>query len=229
MFGGSRAYCGRMTELTSAVVLVAGATGGLGSRLQNQLAARGAVVVGAGRGTGFDLRDEGATARLIADIRRDHDRLDGVVIAAGNVAFGPAEELADATIRDLFDVNALGPIRLIRDAMPLLAESGQAGHDPFIVTLSGIVAETPTAGLAAYSAAKSALAAFVTASSRELRKAGIRIVDARPGHIETELSKHPIAGVAPTFPPGLDPDAVAERIVNAIVNDERDLPSSEFG
>lgn len=229
MFGGSRAYCVRMTELTSAVVLVAGATGGLGSRLQNQLAARGAVVVGAGRGTGFDLRDEGATARLIADIRRDHDRLDGVVIAAGNVAFGPAEELADATIRDLFDVNALGPIRLIRDAMPLLAESGQAGHDPFIVTLSGIVAETPTAGLAAYSAAKSALAAFVTASSRELRKAGIRIVDARPGHIETELSKHPIAGVAPTFPPGLDPDVVAERIVNAIVNDERDLPSSEFG
>lgn len=63
-----------MTQLTSAVVLVVGATGGLGSRLEKTFAAQGAVVVGAARGSGFDLRDEGSPARLIADIRRDQDR-----------------------------------------------------------------------------------------------------------------------------------------------------------
>lgn len=217
-----------MTELTTAVVLVVGASGGLGSRIVDQLAARGAIVVSASRATGTDITDESATSALVADIQREHGRLDGVVIAAGAVAFGPISDVSNAAARELFEVNALGPIRLIRDALPLLEASASQGREPFVLTLSGIVSEAPTAGLAAYSAAKAALAAFVTASSREMRKAGIRILDARPGHIETELSHHPIEGVAPELPAGLSPEAVAARIMQAIVNDERDLPSTAF-
>jgi cyclic-di-GMP-binding biofilm dispersal mediator protein len=68
----------------------------------------------------------------------------------------------------------------------------------------------------------------MAAASREMRRIGIRLVDARPGHTETELSKHPIAGVAPAFPPGLSPEHVVSRIVAGIENDERDLPSGAF-
>jgi len=255
-----------MTELTGAVVLVVGASGGLGSRIAGRLSARGATVVrasrgatardddhggaGASRGSGLgggvsdlrgdgaastthdlpldDLRDESATSTLVARVLELHDRLDGVVIAAGVVAFGPAVELGDGALQELFEVNALAPIRLIRDSAPYLAESAKRGRSPFIVTLSGIVSEVPTSGLAAYSAAKAALAAFAVASTRELRRSGIRIIDARPGHTETGLSKHPIEGAAPAFPAGLDPDHVAERIVQAIAGDERDLPSTAF-
>lgn len=222
-----------MTDLDGAVVLVMGGSGGLGSRIGAQLAAAGCTVVSAGRATGHDLRDLGMPSRLLADVVSQHGRLDGVVIAAGVVAFGPADAVTDATVDELFQVNALGPIRLIRAAVPALtaspADSAAAGdRKPFIVTLSGVVAEAPTAGLATYSASKSALAAFTIATGRELRRAGIRLLDARPGHTETELSRHPIAGEAFAMGAGLDPEAVAARIVRALVDDERDLPSSAF-
>ena len=226
-----------MTELEGTVVLVVGASGVLGAEIARLLEAKGSTVVRAGRNpdhlTGShtvlaDLTDETAAATLVAAAVRAHDRLDGIVIAAGVVAFGPASEVTDDTLRRLFEVNALGPIRLIREVAPHLAASATAGRKPFIVTMSGIVSETPTAGLAAYSASKAALAAFMQASSRELRRSGIRVVDARPGHTETGLATRAIAGTAPAFPPGLVPSAVAERIVRAIVDDEKDLPSGAF-
>ena len=226
-----------MSELSGAVVLVVGASGVLGAEIARILEREGSTVVRAGRdpdrlaGTDAflaDLTDETAAAAIVAASLRAHDRLDGVVIAAGVVAFGPAGEVTDETLRRLFETNTLAPIRLIREAMPHLAASATAGSRPFIVTLSGIVAESPTAGLAAYSASKAALAAFVQASSRELRRVGIRVLDARPGHTETGLATRAIAGTAPAFAAGLDPVAVAERIVRGIVDDERDLPSGAF-
>ena len=226
-----------MSELEGTVVLVVGASGVLGAEIARLLEAKGSTVVRAGRNpdhlTGSDavladLTDETAAATLVAAALRAHDRLDGIVIAAGVVAFGPASEVTDETLRGLFEVNALGPIRLIREVAPHLVASATAGRKPFIVTMSGIVSETPTAGLAAYSASKAALAAFMQASSRELRRSGIRVVDARPGHTETGLATRAIAGTAPAFPPGLVPSAVAERIVRAIVDDEKDLPSGAF-
>lgn len=226
-----------MTELEGTVVLVVGASGVMGAEIARLLEAKGSTVVRAGRNpdhlTGSDtvladLTDESAAAALVAAAVRAHDRLDGIVIAAGVVAFGPASEVTDETLRRLFEVNALGPIRLIREVAPHLVASATAGRKPFIVTMSGIVSETPTAGLAAYSASKAALGAFMQASSRELRRSGVRVVDARPGHTETGLATRAIAGTAPAFPTGLVPSAVAERIVRAIVDDEKDLPSGAF-
>lgn len=220
-----------MTQLDGAVVLVVGATGGLGRRITAELEDAGATVVGKSRsgGAGLVVADlERDVSGLVPHVVATHGRLDGLVIAAGVVAFGPLTEVSDAAVRELHEVNAQGPMRLIRDATPALAESAAAGREPFIVTLSGVVSEAPTAGLAAYSASKAALAGFVSAATRELRRLGIRIMDARPGHTETGLATRPIEGTAPAFPAGLDPDAVAARIVKAIVDGEKDLPSSAF-
>ena len=220
-----------MTDVNGAVVLVVGATGGLGSLISDQLEQAGATVLRSGRSTASlaaDLRTDGAADSLIEAAVAVHGRLEGLVIAAGVVAFGPATDVSDATLSELFDTNALAPVRLVRAAAPHLAAAAQSGGDPFVVTFSGIVSETPTAGLAAYSASKAALAAFMQASSRELRRASIRLIDARPGHIETALSLHPLEGTAPAFPPGLAPAAVAARIVKAIVDGEKDLPSGAF-
>lgn len=226
-----------MTTLEGSVVLVLGASGGLGARIAEQLADAGATVIRAARNpetlTGpdaflADLVDEQAAASVVTAAIGAHGRIDGVVIAAGAVAFGPIGELADDTLRELFAVNTLAPIRLIREALPHLTESAAAKRDPFIVTLSGVVAEAPTAGLAAYSASKAGLAGFMKAAARELRRAGIRALDARPGHTETGLVTRAIAGTAPAFPTGLDPDWVAERIVRAIADGEKDLPSTAF-
>lgn len=226
-----------MTNLDGAVFLVAGASGGLGSLIAEQLAEAGAIVVRAARNPATlagpdaflaDLNDPGAAAGLVAAAFAAHGRLDGLVIAAGRVAFGPIAEVTDQTLTELFEINTLAPIRLIREALPHLAASAAEKREPVIVTISGIVAESPTAGLAAYSASKAGLAGFVTAANRELRRAGVRVLDARPGHTETSLSEHPIAGTAPAFPAGLSPAAVAARIVRGIVEGDKDLPSGSF-
>ncbi|WP_396600080.1 SDR family NAD(P)-dependent oxidoreductase [Frigoribacterium sp. R86507] len=229
-----------MTDLDGAVVLVAGASGGLGVRVAAMLEDEGAVVVRAARrpdslsGPGAylaDLRDPSGGAALVRSALDEHGRLDGVVVAAGVVAFGAAKDLDDDTLDELVATNALGPIRLLRDAHAALAQSAVAGRKPFVVTISGVVSEAPTVGMAAYSASKAALAAlaaFVSAAGREYRRDGIRVLDARPGHTDTGLATRAVAGQAPSFGAALDPDTVAERIVRAIVDGEKDLPGSAF-
>ena len=226
-----------MTDLNDAVVLVLGASGGLGSRIAAMLEDEGARVVRAARRPDSlsgpdaylaDLRTEQGAASLVAAALQAHGRLDGVVVAAGVVAFGPADEVSDGTLAELVETNMLGPIRALRDASQALAESAAAGREPFVVTISGVVSESPTAGMAAYSASKAGLAAFVSAASREYRRRGVRVLDARPGHTDTGLATRAVEGAAPAFGAALDPDDVAARIVRAIVDGEKDLPSSAF-
>ena len=83
-------------------------------------------------------------------------------------------------------------------------------------------------GMAAYCATKAGLTAFDRAAAAELRRRQIRVLDIRPLHTETGLANRPIAGRPPKLPTGSDPIEVAERIVTAIVDDERDLPSTTF-
>lgn len=217
-----------MTNLQDAVVLVVGATGGLGSRIADQLESQGAIVARSSKSAGHDLREPSVIQEVLEATNAEHGRLDGVVVASGVVAFGVASELEPATVEELFAVNTTSPIQLIAQSQPYLAASAKDGREPFVVTLSGVVAEAPVAGLAAYSASKAGLAAFVLAAAREYRRAGIRLVDARPGHTGTSLSEHPIAGSASRFGAALDPDQVAARIITAIVEGEKDLPSTAF-
>jgi cyclic-di-GMP-binding biofilm dispersal mediator protein len=109
-----------------------------------------------------------------------------------------------------------------------LQQSAHAGLSPFACTISAVVAEQPVAGMAAYSASKAAVTAFDAAVARELRRSGIRVLDARPPHTETGLASRPVAGQAPALPRGLEPQAVAQRIVTALLDGERDLPAASF-
>ena len=230
-----------MTQISGASIVIVGASGGLGREIAGLLADRGARLALAGRDAGRlgalgleglvlegDVTTPGVPAQWVQRVLDQHQRLDGVIYAAGAVAFGSVTEISDDVIESLWQVNTRGWMTLLRDASPALAASASAGGSPFAVTLSGVVAEAPTAGIAAYSAVKAALHAYGIAAGRELRRSGIRLLDARPGHTETELSAHPLAGAAPAFPAGLSPAAVALRIVEAVEQDEKDLPSSSF-
>ena len=109
-----------------------------------------------------------------------------------------------------------------------LEKSAAANNSPFVVSISGVIAETPMAGLSSYSASKTAMHGYATAATRELRRAGIRWIDARPGHTESGLATRAIFGQAPAFGAGLKTEDVVARIVSAIKEDEKDLPSSSF-
>lgn len=230
-----------MADLQGHSILIVGATGVLGTLTARRLAEAGALLTLHGRDEGRvaslgiagtavsgDLRDEATAAGAVDAAIATHGRLDGVVIASGVVAFGAVGTVPDDVLLDLFRINAIAPIRVIQAALPHLVAAAGEGRSPFVLTISAVVAEQPTAGMAAYSASKAALTAFDTAAARELRRSGIRLIDARPPHTETGLADRPIAGAAPKLPQGLDPDAVAARMVAAIENGETDLPSSAF-
>jgi short-subunit dehydrogenase len=226
---------------TGKSILVVGATGGLGQPIAELLAARGARLTLHGRdetklagmsdwGTTVagDISRADTARRLVDTAVGAHGGLDGIVFAAGIVAFGTVADTPDEVLIDVFTVNTLAPIRLLRAAMPALTESAQAGRDPFVLIISAVVAEQPMPGMAAYSASKAALMAYDAAAARELRRAKIRLIDARPPHTETGLATRPHFGTAPSLPQGLAPLAVAERIVVGLESGERDMPSSAF-
>jgi cyclic-di-GMP-binding biofilm dispersal mediator protein len=216
-------------DLNGAVVAVVGATGGLGRELVAALTHRGATVVRCNRSGGpdsdltIDLRDSRAGDLVVEYATAAHGRLDGVVVAAGIVAFGDLVDTDDVVIEELFLTNAMGPMWLAKHVAPALQAS-----QGFFVNLSGVVAESPMPGMAAYSASKAAAAAATEAVRREFRRMKVAVVDVRPPHTETGLATRPLAGEAPKMPVGLEPSAVAERIVTAIEQGDSAVASTDF-
>lgn len=220
---------------TDKVVIVTGASGALGALTARALDARGARLVLAGRNeerladlardlaqsvtVRFDLRSDPASP-IDAAMRR-FGRIDGLINAAGVVAFGSLEDTPPGVVDDLVKTNLTGPLQLISAAVRHM-EGG------FIVNITGIVAEQPVANMSPYVAAKAGLSSASMALARELRRKGILVVDARPPHTETGLANRSLFGEAPRLPEGIDPAHVVDVILTAIESGEREIPSTAF-
>ncbi len=222
-------------------VLVTGATGVLGHGVAELLRPSARLTV-TGRdqqrlaaaagptdlAVAMDLARSNAAPALINAAVEAHGDLDGIVVASGAVAFGSVADTPDDVAIRLFTINALAPMRLLRAALPALRRSAEQGRSPYFCAISAVVAEHPVAGMAAYSASKAALSAHLAATRREVRRFGIRVIDARPPHTETGLAQRAIAGTAPQLPIGLDPATVCNRIVAAIQDGESEVAAAQF-
>lgn len=224
--------------LQDTVIAVVGASGALGSLIAKGAAERGAKIVLVGRDRGRleavgiqrapvvdgDLGEAGLGERVVAAATEAHGGLDGVVNAAGVVAFGALADTDPAVVEELFLVNVVGPLFLAREVLPALAE-----RKGFLVNLSAVVAEQPMAGMVAYSASKAALTAVDRGLHKELRRSGVDVIDVRPPHTETGLATRPLAGQAPKLPQGLDPQVVAAAVLDAIEAGTSELASTDIG
>ncbi len=220
--------------MTPRSILIAGASGGLGSAIGRRLGTDRLTLVGRdaerlaatrlpGRRVALDLRDPIA-CRSAVDAAWAHggERLDVVINAVGVVVFGSIDELDVDTLEELFLTNTFLPIFLAKAAMERLEPGG------VFVNISGVIAEQNLPGMAAYGASKAAVRSFDEAFAREARRRKIRVVDVRPPHTETGLADRAIAGTPPRMPEGLSPDDVPARIVAAIDGDETDVGSEHF-
>lgn len=225
-------------DLSTSSVIILGGSGSLGSRIASLMADRGARITLAARDArrleatsstipgsvvaAFDLTNEHQASVPIDAAMEAFGEVNGIVNAAGVVAFGPLSETDDSVIDDVMEIDLVGPLRFYGHAIPRM-DGG------FILNLSGVIAAMPTAGMATYSAAKAGLSAASIALAREVRRDGITVIDAQPPHTETGLVDRTIAGSPPTLPPGLDADVVAERLVLGVENGERSMPADVFG
>ena len=217
-------------ELIGKHIVIVGASGVLGSKLAIQLSQSGVQVSAIVRDSSridhsaisryalADITDSAALRNAFVEL----SPFDGVINAAGVVAFGNLSELDDHTLTQLFAVNAIAPIVMLRESAAHITSGG------FFLNISAVVAQQPMAGMAAYSASKAGVWGAMFAATRELRRQQIDVIDVRPPHTETGLASRPLAGTAPKLPTGLDPESVAARIIMAIKDGERDLPVESF-
>lgn len=231
-----------MSDLQGKAVLVVGASGAFGAEFCKQLQASGTRVIGTASTPEssvrlaadleqrllLDLANPASIEQLADYLNASATKIDGIIFAAGLVAFGTIAETPAQVNHLLMQVNALGQIDLVSRLIPKLQLSAEEGHGPFVVSISGVISESPMAKLAAYSASKTAIHGFSIAAGRELQKLGIRWLDARPGHTESGLASRAIFGAAPNFGLGAAVETVVSRIMLGITQGEADLPSSSF-
>lgn len=229
-------------ELTGKTILVIGANGAFGHEFCGKLLAAGAQVIGTARTANssvrlradlserllVDLEDTESITRLTNYLLEKADLIDGIILAAGLVGFGSIGATSPNDISRLMQVNALGQIQLVESLIPKLRQSADGGRSPFVISISGVIAERPLANLAAYSASKTAIRGYSQAASKEYKKVGITWIDARPGHTESGLAERSIFGKAPNFGTGLQVSAVVGRILQGVTAGEADLPSDTF-
>jgi 3-oxoacyl-[acyl-carrier protein] reductase len=191
-----------MSKLEDKVAIVTGASKGIGAGIATYLAGEGAAVVvnyasskdGADRvvaditRTGGraiavqgDVAKQADVARLLAETKRAFGRLDILVNNAGIYEFSPLEEVTEAHFHRQFDVNVLGVLLTMKEAVKHFGPAGGS-----IVNISSSASTfTPPQG-SVYSATKAAVDAVTRSLAKELAPRHIRVNAVNPGVVETE-------------------------------------------
>lgn len=182
-------------------VLITGGSGGLGTAVTALVLSRGArvTVPVVDDRQSEPLRaalgaDAARVAQPRADLRREEDvrrvldgmeRVDVAVCLVGGFAMGPTEDVALDDFRAQLDLNLVTAFLVIKHALPRM----KAGGYGRIVTVGSRVAVEPTAGMAAYAAAKAGLVALTRSVAEETRELDVTANCVLPSIIDTPANR----------------------------------------
>lgn len=228
-----------VTDLRGKVVVVTGASSGIGAAITAMLSQRGAHVAlqarrterlethaerlrgDAGNGEALvvtgDVRNPGDVQRLMQQTVQRWGTID---ILVANAGFGYRSPIVDGDIqrwKDMIDTNVYGLLLTLKYGVkPMLDQ--KSGH---VIILSSVAGRVAQAGASAYCATKSAATAIGEALRQEVAQQGIRVTTLEPGVVISEFQE--VAGYAPETvqnmlkgAPPLMPDDIARTVLFAL-------------
>lgn len=192
-----------MKSLSGKVVLITGATSGIGKATALAFGKAGSRLVVAGRreaeGANLvaDLKALGADARFVrTDVSQEADvralvettvsafgRLDVAFNNAGVEAAGPITEFTVEEYRRVFDINVLGVLLALKHEIPALLQSGGGS----IINTSSVAGQIGMANVNLYVASKHAVEGITRSTALEYAAQGIRVNAIAPGAIVTDM------------------------------------------
>jgi short-subunit dehydrogenase len=230
-------------EFAGKIVVVTGASMGIGEAIAKIFADQGASVVLLSRDSG---RLEQARTRvghtehtlaLTCDVRHREDidraigltvhhfqRIDVWVNNAGHGLLDSVAQLNMAACREMFDTNFFGAIGAMQAVIPVMRRQGGGT----IINISSVAGHIPIPFHAAYSATKFALNAMGKAAGVELKKDGIHVLTVCPGYVRTAFGENAVHGnemkrVRPQSVRGIAAERVARATLQGYVKQKREV------
>lgn len=217
--------------VTGRVVLVTGASRGIGAASARKLAAAGGVVLLVARSVGdlervradidvsggqahsypADLTDRDQVTALLTRLREDHPPVDVVVSNAGKSIRRSVTDSYDRfhDVTRTLDLNYLAPVQLLLGLLPFM-RARRSGH---VVSVSSVSADVPAPYWAAYTGSKSAFEAWLRCAAPELRADGVATTSIHFPLVHTEMSA-PI--LLYRYLPGMTADEAGDAVCRAI-------------
>jgi len=222
-----------MNQFSNQVVLITGASSGIGKTCATRLHERGyqvygtsrsAPAPGAGKQSSFqmppfpykmlrmDVNDDKSVQDGVGAVLADAGRIDAAVNCAGFGIAGAVEDTSTEEAKAQLETNFFGTLRVCRAVLPIMREQGSGA----IVNISSIAGLIGIPYQAMYSASKFAIEGMTEALRLEVKPFGIRVCLIEPGDLK---SSHLVSGSAllnpATFPLGLPPIVVTRLPVGA--------------
>lgn len=177
------------------VVLVTGASSGLGQAIAEFLADKNYVVYGTSRkpkskkinGVIFkalDVRDTESIHNCVESIITEQQSIDILINNAGVGITGAMEEIPSDEAKSHFDTNFFGPLNVINAVLPNMRQQNQG----LIINITSIAAHMGLPFRGMYSASKSALAKATEAYRMELKQFNIKMANLAPGDFATNIA-----------------------------------------
>ncbi|HEX7316703.1 MAG TPA: SDR family NAD(P)-dependent oxidoreductase [Pyrinomonadaceae bacterium] len=215
-------------EWKEKVVLITGASSGIGRALALELARRGARLgLTARRGEELlklgeeieraggeamavpaDVRDAEALKEVVGRVLARWGRVDVLVANAGMSSTTAGTRLNAGEVGDVITINVLGVVNSVAAVLPSMLERG-AGH---LVAISSLASYRGMPKSGAYSASKAAVSTLFESLRVDLRRSNIDVTTIHPGFIRTPMT----AGRKKKLPFLLEPEDAACRIVKAV-------------
>jgi uncharacterized protein len=231
------------SDLTGKVVVITGASMGIGEAMSKTFAGQGATVIMLSRDAS---RAESARARvghasttlaLACDVRNreEIDRVIGLTmhhysridVWINNAGHGILDSVADvdmAACRETFDTNLFGTIDAMQAAIPVMKQQS-AGT---IINISSVAGHLPVPFLAIYSATKFAMNAVGKGARVELKQFGINVLTVCPGYVSTDFGANAVKGrqpkqVRPESVRGISAQRVARAVLRGYLKGKREV------